>query len=275
MMLVAVVSVKGSPGVSTFAFALATSWPEEDRRLLVEADPSGGDLAPRLSLPGSPGLVSLAAARHDPDPALIWRHTQTLPGGVALIAGPPGAEQARAALRTLTTPPAGDPLAVHGITTRDADTVVVADCGRIGPGSPAMPIIEAADVTLLLTRAHAEDLTHLAACLPTLGGWTSRPALLLVGDGYRAAEVAHELRVPVMAHIPEDRVGVAVLYGCRPGRRPLGRHRLGRAAHHVAASLRGHHHQGEAAPHPTDPATPAAGLPSSGTEPISPSEAGS
>ena len=44
MPLIALASVKSSPGVTTTALALASVWRTAPRRLLVEADPSGGDL---------------------------------------------------------------------------------------------------------------------------------------------------------------------------------------------------------------------------------------
>src|SRR6266702_8439110 len=110
-MLVAVASLKGSPGVTTFALALAARWPTGPgdggssagaRCVVVEADPSGGDIATRFDLAGSPGLVSLAAAaRRGDDPGLVWRHAQALPGGLPVVAAPPGADQARAALAAL------------------------------------------------------------------------------------------------------------------------------------------------------------------------------
>src|ERR1700716_3587109 len=96
-MLVAVVSVKGSPGVTTFSVALAARWPAPARTLLVEADPSGGDVGVRFSLASTPGLVSLAAAaRRSDDPAVVWQHTQALPGGLPVAAAPPEAVRAGA-----------------------------------------------------------------------------------------------------------------------------------------------------------------------------------
>ena len=65
-MLIALASVKGSPGVTSAALALAAVWPNPV--VLVEADPSGGDLTYRCRLsPGAviesrSGLVGLAAA---------------------------------------------------------------------------------------------------------------------------------------------------------------------------------------------------------------------
>ncbi|MGH3603225.1 MAG: chromosome partitioning protein, partial [Pseudonocardiaceae bacterium] len=70
-------SLKGSPGVTTFCVALAAQWSAHTRCVLLECDPSGGDLATRFSLASSPGLVSLAAAaRRGSGPDMLGRHTQ-------------------------------------------------------------------------------------------------------------------------------------------------------------------------------------------------------
>jgi MinD-like ATPase involved in chromosome partitioning or flagellar assembly len=250
-MLVAVISLKGSPGVTTFSLALAARWPAPARTVLVEADPSGGDIATRFSLASSPGLLSLAAAaRRSTDAGLLWQHAQALPGGLPVISSPPDADRARAALLALasTSPASTDVLrsAANG-----PDTVVIADCGRVDHGSAAMGIVREADVLVLLTRAHADDLAHLARRLPAVGRWTPRPVLLLVGDGYSTAEVSRELGVPPLGRVPHDEHGAAVLCG-RPPRRRWGRSgpshsALGRFAHKVAAVL---------APKPVAPAPP-------------------
>lgn len=237
-MLITLVSVKGAPGVTTLAHALAVNWPQPTRRVLVEADPSGGDLATRFALAPTPGLVSLAAARGDRD--LLWQHTQTLPDGLPVVAGPPGADQTRASLRAWLSHPSTQP-DDGGVGLVDAETVAVVDCGRIGPGSPAMPLVETADAMLLLTRAHPADLIHIASSLPTLAGWTRHPALLLVGRGCTTTEVAHELGIPVMARIPHDRRGVADL-GRNRARSGRVRHALTRAAHDLAKALDAQRH---------------------------------
>ncbi|MDF0752962.1 hypothetical protein NLU14_22305, partial [Marinobacter sp. 71-i] len=65
-MLISIASVKGSPGVTSTALALAAVWPRPV--VLLEADPSGGDLAYRCKAAhGGPvaankGLLQLAAA---------------------------------------------------------------------------------------------------------------------------------------------------------------------------------------------------------------------
>lgn len=231
-MLIAVVSFKGSPGVTTFCVALASRWPAPARTVLVEADPSGGDVATRFCLPSSPGLLSLAAAaRSSADPALLWQHTQRLPGGLPAVTAPPDADLTHSALRTLTA----DSLATAG-TIRSAahepGAVVIADCGRIDASSAAMGIVREADALVLLTRAHADNLAHLARRLPAAGRWTPRPVLLLVGDGYSTADVGRELGVMPLGRIPHDPRGAEVLCGLpsrswwrrsQPSQSPLGR----------------------------------------------------
>jgi hypothetical protein len=234
-MLVAVCSLKGSPGVTTFAMALAARWPVPARCVLVECDPSGGDVATRFGLASSPGLVSLAAAaRRSSDPGLLWQHTQSLPGGLPVVAAPPGADQALAAVTALA--PEGSNGA-DVLRQAAADAVVIADCGRVDPTSAVLPVVRGADVMLLLSRAHAEDLAHLATRLDTVGRWSPRPGLLLVGAGYSTAEVSRELGVPAMGWIPEDRHAAAVLCGRPGGRGGPSRSGLGQSATAVAKAL--------------------------------------
>jgi hypothetical protein len=236
-MLIAVCSLKGSPGVTTFSVALAARWPAQARRVLVECDPSGGDVATRFGLASSPGLVSLAAAaRRSSDPGLLWEHTQALPGGLLVVAAPPGADQALAALTALAPESSGG-AGVLRLAAQATDTVVIADCGRVDPTSSVLPIVRSADVMLLLSRAHADDLAHLATRLSTVGRWSPRPGLLLVGEGYSAAEVSRELGVSAMGQIPEDRHAAAVLCGRHGGRGGPSRSGLGPSAVAVARVL--------------------------------------
>jgi hypothetical protein len=237
MMLVAVCSLKGSPGVTTFCVALLAHWPAQARCLLLECDPSGGDLATRFSLASSPGLVSLAAAaRRGSEPNMFWQHTQELPGGLSVVAAPPGADHALAALAALA-PNISASVSVLRMAAGATDMTVIADCGRIDPTSTALPIVHSADAMVLLTRAHADDLAHVATRLTAISRWSPRPALLLVGDGYSTAEVSRELDVPIFARVPEDGPGAAVLRGHRRSQGRLSRSPLGRAASNVARTL--------------------------------------
>ncbi|WP_329555228.1 MinD/ParA family ATP-binding protein [Streptomyces sp. NBC_00696] len=211
--------------MTTATVGLAAGWPSSEPRVVVECDPAGGDLLGRYRLETAPGLVSLAAAaRHRGEPGLVWQHTQRLPGRLPVVVGPTGADQARAALAQLTQ----SGTKVLRRAANRAGTVVIADCGRIDPESPALSVVREADIMLLLARAHDDALAHVATQWHTVARWSRSPHFLLVGDGYPTDEVARALDINVMARIPEDPLGAAVLGG-RPGRRsaparsPLGR----------------------------------------------------
>ncbi|MEV7042847.1 carbon monoxide dehydrogenase maturation protein [Amycolatopsis sp. NPDC051061] len=234
-MLIALCSVHGSPGVTTLALALAAHWPDvaRTRRLIAEIDPAGGDLAMRLQLPTTPGLVSLAAAaRRQPRPTVVWEHTQVLAGGAHVLVAPPGSGHTRAALHILT----GAEHQLLPAAAREPRVVVLADCGRVDPGTPAETIARQADALILLTGTRAEDLAHTAARLRELARWTPRPGLLLTGQGYPTAEVERELGVPAIGRLPNDPAAAATLTGRRlPSAH---RRRTGGLDRHVGALAR-------------------------------------
>lgn len=227
-MLVALCSVKGSPGVTTAAVAMAACWPRGDRPVVVECDPAGGDLLARFRLDQARGLVTLAAAarRRHADPELLWRHVQPLPGGLPVAAGPVGAEQARAALAEITQPDVS-PLRV---AADQPGSVVIADCGRVDPDSPALPLIAESDVMLLLARARDDQLSHVVLKLSAATRWSRQPCFVLVGnDGYPTSDVSQLLGIKIMARIPHDPHGASVLNGQPGSRASLSRSRIGQA----------------------------------------------
>jgi MinD-like ATPase involved in chromosome partitioning or flagellar assembly len=251
MPLIALASVKGSPGVTTTCLALAAAWPAQ-RRLVIEADPAGGDLGPWLGLPPAPGLTGLAAAaRHDHSGDVAWHHACELTGGLNLVIAPVGAEQSAACLAAL----AGNAGTIFASFAAGPETVI-ADCGRLDPGSPALAIATKADTTLLMVRPRVSELSHLALRADGLSRAGARLTLLLapdVGRGpaeatYPAEEIASTLAIPVQASIPADPRGAADLVRCRGDLRKIRRLPLARAAASLAAAL--------AAPgeHPPSPA---------------------
>jgi hypothetical protein len=248
-MLIAVCSLKGSPGVTTAAVALAGRWPVGVQPIVVECDPAGGDLLARFRLEQAPGLVSLAAAaRRHPGPQLIWQHIQQLPGGLPVVVGPVGAEQARAALAEIT---AGRPSSLRAAADQPG-TVVIADCGRVDPDSPALAVIRSADVMLLLAHARDDQLAHVAGKLHIAGRWARTPCLVLVGDGYPNSEVSRALRINIMGRIPHDPKGASILCGQSAWRHQLSRTALGRATAGIARLAA--HHVGWTPPASAEPA---------------------
>lgn len=221
-MLVAVTSVK-SGGATTFAAALAAVWPDESA-LLIEADPAGGDLGGWHGLPDSPGLASLANACRGGHLDLA-EHTTRLPFGVDAVLAAAGRPQASAAIGLLAdTEPAR--------WAKERPTVL--DLGRLEPGSPALPLLELADVVLVVAGGDALSLLRLSlAEIPS-----DRARLVTVGPlGYSMDDLAYLVGVPLIAQMPWDRHSAEVIAGKRRVRKAWSRLGLPATARALAASL--------------------------------------
>lgn len=218
MPLVAFASVRSS-AVTTLAAGVATLWPQEVRRLLVEADPTGGTLCATAGLAPEPGLVSLAAAaRRQGKPSLVFDHAQDLPGGVPVVCGPPAASRARSALSMLSD--------LLGRLV-ELDACVFCDCGRLDPATANVELFEAADLAVLACRPRLSDLNALAAFFDERVETEARPVLVLAGDGpYPAKEITETLGAEVAGLLPWDpdaagAVGTVSLSSRRLTRAPL------------------------------------------------------
>lgn len=232
MTMVVLASAKGSPGVTTLAAAMAATWPNGRGLLVAEVDPAGADLATRLDRPGSPGLVSLAAAaRRELSAELLDDHLQDLPGrgGIRLLAGPVAADQAAAALHTL-----GGRLA-RVLAGRKEDVLV--DCGRLDPGTPAAELAAAAGLLVAVVRPTVADVHHLTTRLASLH-LPVPVAVVVVGDRpYKPAEVASAVGAALLGEMPFDPRAARALGGDGPTGRGLQRSQLLRAARALAARL--------------------------------------
>lgn len=158
-MLITTGSIKGSPGATSTALALAAAWPRPV--VVLEADPSGGDLALRCeSAAGgppspSPSLLTLGAAVRGGVGAgfsLLVEQSVRLESGVNLIQGGTSPAQARG-LRELWS----------SITQvcRTAREDVIVDVGRMDPDNPALEIARAADAVLVAAGRSMESVLHL------------------------------------------------------------------------------------------------------------------
>lgn len=225
MPLLAVTYVKGRPGATTTALGLTAVAPFEVRPVLVECDPAGGDLMRRHGLAAVPSVVDLAAAARNAagGPEVFTSAAQSIgfrQGEVSVVVAPSGGAQSRAALPELT--------AAGRAVLAPRDRLVVADCGRLGAGSPVWPLLRLADVVVVMVRARADELAHLREALgELLDAGTGRLLVLLAPGGvYPAAEVADVLTahvveelardpqaVTVVGPLPHDRRGAAVLGG--------------------------------------------------------------
>lgn len=212
MSLLAFTGVKGSPGATTAAIALAAVSPM--RPLLADCDPAGGAVALRVPMPsgtsqGPGGLLALAAeVRHGPRQP-VWQHVRQASGGLDILVGLDGSEQAIAIGTGWAA--IADALARvsdHG----DAD--VLADCGRLTAGSPATAIIDRADLLLVVTRARLEMLVHLRRELRRIAVTRSQPVGVLVvaelretravRDAQRAVDTAGVDSVAVLGPVVVD-----------------------------------------------------------------------
>lgn len=223
MPLIAVTSLKGPGGATTVALGLAAA--SQTRSVVVECDPSGGDLMYRHGLAARPTIVDLAVAARgftNVEAAFAAAEQPLRLGGPELTAvpAPAGGAQTRAALPELTG-------AGRGLFAAP-DRLVVADCGRLADGSPVWPLLALADVVVLLARARPDDLAHLTehlgALLDTVAG---RLVVLLTPHGtHSAADVAEVLAthtvdelaadpdtVTVLGPLPHDARAAAVLDG--------------------------------------------------------------
>lgn len=235
-MLVALLSLKSSPGVTTGALALAGFWPGGRRAQLIEADPAGGEVGCWYQIPGEAHLAALATAgRHASDPQLVAEHAAELPGGLAVVTAPPGPEQAQAAVDLLAREGAG---LLRALRADDAVTVI--DIGRLDPSSPARGIVRHADVVLLLARPVLAEITRVAARIEAVKAEArqdAQVAVVLHGRGYPPGEIEATLRTPVLGTLPRDEHAAAVLAGRASTHRGLERTALARAAHALGNAL--------------------------------------
>ena len=216
MTLICFASCKGSPGVTLVALATAAAWPARGgrRKLFLEADADGGSVAVRYQMPTKPGLISLAAAaRTGLDPDGLWDHAQGLPGGLAAVLAPDGPEQASTVLRSV-----GRYLGEWLDGLPDVD--VIADLGRLSPGSPAIDVARAARVVLVVARPVADQLQPAAQRMASIAALGPRVAWVLIGERpYSADDVTNAYGLPVARVLPLDRRAAGALEAGASGAR--------------------------------------------------------
>jgi hypothetical protein len=219
MAVICLASASGSPGVTTTSVGLAFCWPRPV--LLVEADPTGGSgiLAGFLkgTTPYDAGLLELALSPLGVTEALR-DVVHPLSPNVFLVAGTRTHTQAPA-LRDAWAPLA---TALADLDANGQDVIV--DAGRLGLTGSPQPLLESADLTLLMTRATLPAISAARSWAEAVRqpatGWR-HPGLLLVAEGrpYRDSEVSKVLGMPVVADLPDDPESAAVYHrGAAPPR---------------------------------------------------------
>lgn len=222
MALLTLASAKGSPGVTTTAMLVGALWPRDS--LVIEADPSGGDVALRMpAVDGNPldpavGLSSLVAAgRKSLHHGLVRAHAQTMVGGQRVVAGVQSSEQARGVTQW-------DALAEFFAELPGADAI--ADLGRIGGSTPQNALLARSAACVLVTDTLPSNVIHLRGRIARLQetfGRVSGPALhvAVVAEPKRTRAVREvgetlekaELEVAGVHHLARDRKGAAFFLG--------------------------------------------------------------
>ena len=250
MTVYAFASAKGSPGVSTAAAAIAASWPAPV--VLADVDPAGGDVMWRnRTATGGPldpdrGLLSLGAAvRRGAAQADLTEHLQQTAMGTDVLVGLASPDQLSGLGAAWGQLPA-----VFGQHRSD----VLVDCGRVVPGSAAMPVFTGADVVVLVTRPDISGTAHLRERLRSLrttlgiGGPGGKPVGIVVRTPYRDTRSAADLQqlldaermgVTVLGIVADEPKAAKIISGERVGqfRKTL----LGRSATQLAQRLAGAH----------------------------------
>jgi len=239
MSLYALVSGGGAPGVTTTAVALALGWPTQV--IIAECDPSGGDILAGLfggHLPASSGLLALAIeAGRSTDAAAraLWDQLIDLDSERSrlLLAGVSDPRQAAALAPSW-------PTLAAALAAVPAD--VIADCGRLEPGTDLAPVLSAAGVVALVLHPTLRQVSRARPRIEMLAdmlGGTDRLALMIVGEGaHPAREVGQALGLPVAAALPDDKKTASVLSDGAGSRRGLPARPLVRAAAGAGRALR-------------------------------------
>lgn len=239
-MLVGLLSAKGSPGVTTSALALASTWPRT--ALLVEADPFGGDVRSGLGRGEWPPTAGLHEAVADLrsvgiDEALLRRVHRPATWAPPVLAGLGSVGQA-----------SGLPWERIGTELgriRGADVVV--DCGRFLPAEGVVGLLRVCHVLALVTgsslravRAAARIAGPLADALGVPSGHPRLSMVVVAPDRpYSGTEIAQACGLPLVGDLPHDPRAAGVWSDGDPRWRGFGRSALQREARRLAGRIAG------------------------------------
>lgn len=235
----AIVAVVGD-ACTTTTVALAAAWPASSAALIVEADPTGGDLAAWFDLPVLPSLSTVVTSALDASWTEIDRHTRLAPSGLRLVPSPPSAAEARQAVAR----------SAHSLAPALAalpSPVAIVDAGRVHGSLAAHPLVASAAVTVVVhhqrrqpARAAAVRLQRLVDDVEALA--SAQPGLVVAVIGSEPfdfeqieAFVTQSAGSMPLVGLPHDALAAAV-YAGRTGvsARRLARLPLARAARHLA-----------------------------------------
>ncbi len=176
----AIVAVAGDLTTTT-TVALAAAWPISEEAIVVEADPTGGDLAAWFDMPVSPSLSTVVTRVLDGAWPEIERHTRLADNGVRLIPAPTRAAEAAQAVGESARSLVSTLAALRS-------PVTIADTGKIQLSPASHPFVGAASVTVVVhrqatqsARAAAVRLQRLADQLDSLSTLPTALVVVVVG----------------------------------------------------------------------------------------------
>lgn len=234
-----IVAVTGDAATTT-TVALAAAWPAGLDALVVEADPSGGDLAAWFDMPVAPSLSTVVTRVVDGTWPEIERHTRLAANGLRLIPAPARAAEAAQAVGEASRSLVSTLAALRS-------PVVIVDAGGPAPSPASHPFVAAAAVTVVVhrqatqsSRAAAVRLQRLADQVDALSPTPAALVVAVVGAqpfdlGEIETFLAESIGRVQLAGLPVDELAAAV-FGGRAGvsGRRLSRLPLTRAARGLA-----------------------------------------
>jgi MinD-like ATPase involved in chromosome partitioning or flagellar assembly len=234
-----IVAVTGDVCTTT-SVALAAAWPVTDDVLVVEADPTGGDLAAWFDMPVTPSLSTIVTSAPDglwPD---VERLTRLADSGLRLIPAPARSAEAAQAV-------AESARSLVPTLAALASPITIVDAGGVPIGSIGNPFLRSAAVTIVVHRQSVQSPRAAAVRLQRLAdqvdAFASVPTGMIVAvvgaTPFDMSEIesflAETVGVSAIVGLPVDELAAAV-FGGRTGvsARRLGRLPLLRAAGDLA-----------------------------------------
>lgn len=227
--MIALVSAKGSPGVTTAALALAASG--GDDTLMVEIDPSGGSIECWTGTPSEPGLLRVASGlRRSLDAEVVVTGARLVPPGVSVVHAPTSGRLAESTIAAI-----GERLT---IAMAESDRMVILDAGRWCRTQSTARRIAGCDVVAIVCQPTLSGVESARALIEPMQAVTGQaPVILLIGDRpYSAAEVSAAIGLTVIGVLPWDPGSVNTLLTSGVGR-GWSRSRLARSARTVVTNL--------------------------------------
>ena len=233
MTVISVCSLKGAPGVTTLCCLLAAAWPSSTPVAVVEADPSGGDLAARFGLSSRHGWTSLRSSmRRSEGETVLGPHLQEISGGLCVLVAARGDER-------------GGPDDPEGVAACRASSapgtegLVVVDLGRLRTDDPVSSSwIRRSDAALVVVAGDAAAAVQLRDRAPELRDSAGdRLGVVAVRGGYSLDDLSGFAGLPVVGELPFDRSAAAVASGGSAAGRRLERSLLWVAATRLAVTL--------------------------------------